>query len=86
LPARRVRPDRAMTAAERQARYRSRYNAMDSALWFIAERASSIEEARNAAAQALKGRVDWNAIYAARPDPTRFDMVDGKRSFKEMRD
>lgn len=67
MPARRVRPDRPMTPAERQARYRSRYNAMDTALWFIADRAISIEEARNAAAQALKGHVDWTAVYTTPP-------------------
>ena len=63
MPTRRIRPDRPLTDAERQARYRSRYNIMDTALWFIVERASSLDEARNAAAQALKGHVDWSKVY-----------------------
>ena len=54
MPARRIRPDRAMTAAERQARYRNRYNEMVNALWYIAERASSLDEARRVAADAIK--------------------------------
>ena len=34
-----------------------------------------------------KGHVDWNTIYAARPDSSRFDMIDGKRPLKaQMRD
>ena len=63
MPARRIRPDRPLTDAERQVRRRERYNIRSTALWFIAERAITIDEARRAAAAALKGAVDWNEIY-----------------------
>jgi hypothetical protein len=79
MPARRVRPDRPLTAAERQARYRSRYNVMDTALWYIAERATSIAEARTAAAQALKGHVDWNAIHTPPSDVSLTNSIETHR-------
>ena len=63
MPARRIRPDRPLSAAERQARQRERYNIRSTALWFIAERAVSLDEARRAAAAALKGAVDYTEIY-----------------------
>lgn len=59
MPARRIRADRPLSAAERQARHRERANIMATAIWFIAERAVSIEEARQVAAAALKGEIDY---------------------------
>ena len=63
MPPRRIRADRPLSAAERQARYRSRYNRAIMALDFIAERAVSIEQARRVAVAALKGRIDWTEIH-----------------------
>jgi hypothetical protein len=56
MPTPRIRPDRPLTAAERQARQRERYNIRSTALWFIAERAITIDEARRAAALKVEKR------------------------------
>jgi hypothetical protein len=72
MPTPRIRPDRPLTAAERQARRRKRYNVMSNALWFIAERAASIEQARRVAIAAQKGAVDWNEIHGGPGDPDQF--------------
>jgi hypothetical protein len=63
MPARRLRSDRPLSAAERQARHRERTNKMRIALWFISERALSLAQARRVAADALKGHVDYVKVH-----------------------
>ena len=63
MPARRIRPDRPLSVAERQARHRERTNKMRTALWFISERALSLAQARRVAADALKGHVDYVKVH-----------------------
>jgi hypothetical protein len=67
MPTRRIRADRPLSVAERQARYRNRYGEMNNALWFIAERAASLDIARRVAADALQGHVDWTQYQQPGP-------------------